>query len=99
MTELTTTRANPMIDPLMHVWGWEIPVYLFLGGLAAGGMVLSALLLMLDSVDEAEDVEEVRELVVLGRRSAQAMRAVLDELARLNHGLLGLADLMERGEF
>lgn len=25
-------------------WGWEIPVYLFLGGLAAGAMILSSLL-------------------------------------------------------
>jgi formate-dependent nitrite reductase membrane component NrfD len=41
MTELTSTRANPMIDPVMHVWGWEIPVYLFLGGLVAGMMVIS----------------------------------------------------------
>jgi len=41
MTELTTTRANPMIDPHMHVWGWEIPVYLFLGGLVAGMMIIS----------------------------------------------------------
>ncbi len=40
MIELTTTRANPMIDPTMHVWGWEIPVYLFLGGLVAGMMIL-----------------------------------------------------------
>lgn len=40
---------------------------------------LSALLLMLDGVDEAEDVAEVRELVVLGRRSAVSMRGVLDE--------------------
>ena len=41
MTELTTTRANPMIDPALQVWGWEIPVYLFLGGLVAGMMVVS----------------------------------------------------------
>jgi len=41
MVELTTTRANPMIDPSMHVWGWEIPVYLFLGGLGAGMMAIS----------------------------------------------------------
>ena len=41
MIELTTTRANPMIDPSMHVWGWEIPVYLFLGGLVAGMMIIS----------------------------------------------------------
>ena len=41
MTELTTTRANPMIDPQMHVWGWEIPIYLFLGGMVAGMMIIS----------------------------------------------------------
>jgi formate-dependent nitrite reductase membrane component NrfD len=41
MVEYTTTRANEMIDPVMHVWGWEIPVYLFLGGLVAGMMVIS----------------------------------------------------------
>jgi formate-dependent nitrite reductase membrane component NrfD len=39
--ELTTTRANPLVDPGLHVWGWEIPVYLFLGGLVAGMMVIS----------------------------------------------------------
>jgi protein NrfD len=41
MQELTTTRHNPLIDPNMHVWGWEIPVYLFLGGLVAGMMIIS----------------------------------------------------------
>ena len=41
MFELTTTRHNPQIDPLMHVWGWEIPIYLFLGGLVAGMMIIS----------------------------------------------------------
>lgn len=41
MTELTTTRANHLVDPGLHVWGWEIPVYLFLGGLVAGMMVIS----------------------------------------------------------
>jgi protein NrfD len=41
MIELLTTRHNPLIDPTMHVWGWEIPVYLFLGGWVAGSMVLS----------------------------------------------------------
>jgi formate-dependent nitrite reductase membrane component NrfD len=30
-----------MVDPALHVWGWEIPVYLFLGGLVAGMMVIS----------------------------------------------------------
>jgi len=41
MLELTSTRANEMIDPSMHVWGWEIPVYLFLGGMVAGMMVIA----------------------------------------------------------
>ncbi len=45
MLELTTTRANPMVDPSLQVWGWEIPVYLFLGGLVAGMMILSGYLL------------------------------------------------------
>ena len=30
-----------MHDP--HIWGWEIPVYLFLGGLSAGLMIIAAL--------------------------------------------------------
>ena len=41
MRELVTTRTNPMIDPALHFWGWEIPVYLFLGGLVAGMMIIS----------------------------------------------------------
>jgi protein NrfD len=45
MLELLTTRDNPMIDPFLHVWGWEIPVYLFLGGWVAGSMVLSGWLM------------------------------------------------------
>lgn len=38
--ERYSTRANPMIDPSLHVWGWEIPAYLFLGGWVAGMLVL-----------------------------------------------------------
>ena len=41
MEELTTTRHNALIDPMLHIWGWEIPVYLFLGGLVAGMMIIS----------------------------------------------------------
>jgi formate-dependent nitrite reductase membrane component NrfD len=42
LLEATTTRANPGIDPSLHAWGWEIVVYLFLGGLVAGIFVLAA---------------------------------------------------------
>lgn len=41
MQELTTTRHNLHIDPSMSGWGWEIPVYLFLGGMVAGMMIIS----------------------------------------------------------
>jgi protein NrfD len=41
MDEITTTRSNELIDPSIHIWGWEVGVYLFLGGLVAGMMILS----------------------------------------------------------
>ena len=41
MLEITSTRHNPMVDPQLQVWGWEIPTYLFFGGLVAGMMVLA----------------------------------------------------------
>lgn len=39
--EIVSTRQNPLVDPSLHVWAWEIPVYLFLGGFVAGIMILS----------------------------------------------------------
>jgi len=41
MNEITSTRHNHLIDPTMHVWGWEIPLYLFLGGVVAGIMIFT----------------------------------------------------------
>jgi formate-dependent nitrite reductase membrane component NrfD len=46
MTEIDVARHSNQIDPVLQVWNWEIPVYLFLGGMAAGTMILSALLAM-----------------------------------------------------
>ena len=43
MLEITSTRHNPFVDPVLSVWNWEIPVYLFLGGMIAGMMVLGGL--------------------------------------------------------
>lgn len=39
---ITSGRMNPEIDPVLTVWGWEIPAYLFLGGLVAGILFFSA---------------------------------------------------------
>lgn len=43
MTEFELMRHNHLIDPQLHIWGWQIPVYLFLGGLTAGVMILASL--------------------------------------------------------
>lgn len=50
---LVTARDNPIVDPVMHIWGWEISIYLFLGGLTAGVMFFSALMLLLNKDEEA----------------------------------------------
>jgi protein NrfD len=39
---ITSGRMNYKIDPQLHIWGWEIPLYLFLGGLAAGILFFAA---------------------------------------------------------
>jgi len=46
MLELTTTRHNPLVDPALHLWGWQVAVYLFLGGLVAGLMIISGVRLL-----------------------------------------------------
>ncbi len=40
MHEYTLTRHNALVDPVLGVWGWQIPTYLFLGGLVAGMMII-----------------------------------------------------------
>jgi formate-dependent nitrite reductase membrane component NrfD len=44
---LVTARYNPKIDPALGIWSWEIPTYLFLGGLTAGIMFFAAALVLL----------------------------------------------------
>jgi protein NrfD len=39
---IVSGRLNYKIDPMLHIWGWEIPLYLFLGGLAAGVLFFAA---------------------------------------------------------
>lgn len=41
--EITSTRANQLIDPTLHVWHSEVALYLFLGGVVAGLMVIAGL--------------------------------------------------------
>ena len=46
MRELVLTRSNHLIDPALHTWAWQIPLYLFLGGLVAGLMIITGLALL-----------------------------------------------------
>jgi formate-dependent nitrite reductase membrane component NrfD len=54
MIEIASSRSNPLVDPSLHVWGFEIPVYLFLGGLVAGMMVLTGYFLLTGGERRAE---------------------------------------------
>jgi len=40
MTEIVNTRTNPLIDPTLSIWGWDVAMYLFLGGFTAGVMII-----------------------------------------------------------
>ena len=53
MNEITSTRHNHLIDPSLQIWNWEIPVYLFLGGMVAGMMLISGYFLFKGREKEA----------------------------------------------
>ena len=46
MIEVSTTKLNPNVIPHLHVWGWEVPIYLFLGGLSAGLLIIASVILL-----------------------------------------------------
>lgn len=64
MHELTITsgRSMHLIDPQLTIWGWEIPVYLFLGGLVSGILFFSALYFLCGKADEMPTVVRVTPL-------------------------------------
>lgn len=45
-------RNLPNIDPSLHIWHWQIPSYLFLGGLAAGILFFAGLYTILGKEKE-----------------------------------------------
>lgn len=49
---LVTVRANPKIDPTLGIWSWEIPVYLFMGGMTAGIMLFASLMVLLNKEEQ-----------------------------------------------
>ena len=82
--EISSTRHNPGVDPVLAGWTWEIPVYLFVGGAVAGMMVMGGLAML--RVARGEDP----------RRFA-SWQAPLLGFVLLNLGMLALlADLAHR---
>lgn len=49
---ITSGRMNPHIDPYLEIWHWHIPLYLFLGGLAAGILFFAALFVVLGKEEQ-----------------------------------------------
>jgi formate-dependent nitrite reductase membrane component NrfD len=45
-------RDIPNIDPFLNIWHWQIPIYLFLGGLAAGVLFFAGLFYVLGKEKE-----------------------------------------------
>jgi protein NrfD len=45
-------RDIPNIDPFLNIWHWQIPIYLYLGGLAAGILFFAALFTIMDKENE-----------------------------------------------
>lgn len=43
---ITTNKMAGANAAGWHIWGWEIPVYLFLGGLTAGILIVAALMIL-----------------------------------------------------
>jgi formate-dependent nitrite reductase membrane component NrfD len=40
---IVSGRLNELVDPHLNIWHWQIPLYLFLGGLSAGILFFAAL--------------------------------------------------------
>jgi len=49
---IVSGRMNPLVDPHLNIWGWPIPLYLFLGGMAAGILFFAALYYLRGKEDE-----------------------------------------------
>jgi protein NrfD len=61
---ITSGRMNVAVDPQLHIWAWEIPLYLFLGGLAAGILFFAGLYTLMRKEKEFPTAIEKTPLIV-----------------------------------
>jgi len=76
--EIVTTRHNHLIDPHLHIWGWEIPAYLFLGGMVAGILILTALTALRSGRNPGSRPLRLMPMVALGLLSLGMAALFLD---------------------
>ena len=60
----TSGRMNHLIDPSLHIWHWQIPLYLFLGGLASGLLFFAALYHILGKENEYKTAVKIAPFLV-----------------------------------
>ena len=56
-------RNIPFIDPVLHIWHWQIPFYLFVGGLAAGVLFFASYFYLKGKEDEFSIAVKVAPLI------------------------------------
>jgi len=78
MHELDLTRRNPLIDPSLQIWGWETSVYLFLGGIVAGMMIISGYFLFRGRYRETESTSTILPFLSLVLLSTGMLALFLD---------------------
>lgn len=61
---ITSGRMNPYVDPALNIWHWQIPLYLFLGGLAAGILVFATISFLRGREEEHRVAVKIAPVVV-----------------------------------
>ncbi len=61
---IVSGRNNFLIDPHLEIWEWQIPTYLFLGGLAAGILFFAGLYFILKKEDEYKTAVKIAPIIV-----------------------------------
>jgi len=61
---IVSGRMNPLIDPQLNIWHWQIPLYLFLGGLAAGILFFAALFYLRGKEKEYRAAVKIAPMIV-----------------------------------
>jgi len=57
-------RNIPNIDPYLNIWHWQIPSYLFLGGLAAGILFFAAIFTILGKENKMATAVKIAPMIV-----------------------------------